>query len=304
MSASFIRSLCQRRPCDLCTSGLTLGKARQNSFSSPPKYDRFSAPIEPDEPMEHLTRYPLMVFAVAFVALWLVSMAGCWLRRRNPSAGDERNEHLGVILAATLTLLALIISFSFSMATNRYDQRKNFEEAEANAIGTEILRADLLPAADTANVRKLLREYLNQRLLFYLNEDDNRRTRIDEQTSELQADLWAAVRGPAATQPTPVAALTLAGMNDVINSQGYTQAAFWNRIPMAVWYFMAAIALCCNLLFGYRSRNGDSAGKLALVLPLVISFAFLLIADIDAPRHGLIRVSPQNLESLAKSLER
>jgi hypothetical protein len=253
--------------------------------------------------MENLTHYPLLVFAVAFVALWLVSVAGSWLRRRNPSAGDERNEHLGVILAATLTLLALIISFSFSMATNRYDQRKNFEGAEANAIGTEILRADLLPPADATNVRKLLRKYLDQRLLFYLNEDDNQRMRIDERTSELQGDLWAAVRGPAAAQPTPVAALTLAGMNDVINSQGYTQAAFWNRIPMAVWYFMVVIALSCNLLFGYRSRNGDSAGKLALVLPLLISFAFLLIADIDAPRHGLIRVSPENLASLAKSLE-
>jgi hypothetical protein len=57
----------------------------------------------------------------------------------------------------------LIISFSFSMATNRYDQRKNFEEAEANAIGTEISRADHLPPADAANVRK--REYLDQRLL-------------------------------------------------------------------------------------------------------------------------------------------
>jgi hypothetical protein len=67
---------------------------------------------------------------------------------------------------------------------------------------------------------------------------------------------------------------------------------------------MVVIALSCNLLFGYRSRNGDSAGKLALVLPLLISFAFLLIADIDAPRHGLIRVNPQNLASLAKSLGR
>jgi hypothetical protein len=47
---------------------------------------------------------PFAGVAVAFVALWLVSVAGSWLRRRNPSAGDERNEHLGVILAATLTL--------------------------------------------------------------------------------------------------------------------------------------------------------------------------------------------------------
>src|SRR5437764_918828 len=106
--------------------------------------------------MENLTHYPLLVFAAAFVTLWFASVAGSWLRRHYPNAGDEQNEHLGVILAATLTLLALIIGFSYSMATNRYDQRKNFEEAEANAIGTEILRADLLPPADAANVRKLL----------------------------------------------------------------------------------------------------------------------------------------------------
>ena len=255
--------------------------------------------------MENLTHYPLLLFAAAFVALWLASMTGSWLRKRNPGVGAEQNEHLGVILAATLTLLALIIGFSFSMATNRYDQRKNFEEAEANAIGTELVRADFLPSADAANVRTLLGLYLDQRILFYsIGEDDVRRKGVDQRTSQLEADLWAAVRGPAAAQPTPVAALVSAGMNDVINSQGYTQAAFWNRIPIAAWYLMAAIALCCNVLFGYRSNNINVAGKLVLVLPLVISTAFLLIADIDAPRHGLIYVGPQNLESLAKSLGR
>jgi hypothetical protein len=254
--------------------------------------------------MESLSHYPLLVFAVAFVALWLASAAGFWLRRSYPSADDEQNEHLGVILAATLTLLALIIGFSFSMSTNRYDQRKNFEEAEANAIGTELLRADWLPPADAANVRKLLGEYLDQRIRFYLNKDDIRRMRIDERTSRLQTDLWSAVRGPSAAQPTPVAALALAGMNDVINSQGYTQAAYWNRIPAAAWYLMAAIALCSSVLLGYRSRSGNAVGKLTFWLPLVLSIAFLLIADIDAPRHGLIEVRPQNLESLAKSLGR
>jgi hypothetical protein len=152
-------------------------------------------------------------------------------------------------------------------------------------------------------VRKLLGLYLDERIQFYINEDDIRRAQISQRTSQLQADLWAAVRGPAANQPTPIAALVLAGMNDVINSQGYTQAAFWNRIPTAAWFLMAAIALCSNLLFGYRSRKG-AARNLSMVLPFVISIALLLIADIDAPRHGLIRVSPLNLESLARSLGR
>jgi hypothetical protein len=123
--------------------------------------------------MENLTRYPWLMFAAAFVALWLASVMGSWLRRRNPSAKDEKHEDdLSIILGATLTLLALIIGFSISMASSRYDQRKNLEEAEANAIGTEMLRADLLPAADAANVRSLLSAYLDQRILFYINRDD------------------------------------------------------------------------------------------------------------------------------------
>jgi len=168
--------------------------------------------------MENLTHYPALVFAVAFVSLSLASAAGAWLRRRNSGISEEQKEDLSVILAASLTLLALIIGFSFSMATNRYDQRKSFEEGEANAIGTEFLRADLLPPADAASVRKLLNDYLNQRIVFYTNKDDAQRMRIDERINQLEADLWAAVRGPAAAQPTPVAALVLAGMNDVINS--------------------------------------------------------------------------------------
>src|SRR3984885_14160402 len=222
--------------------------------------------------MENLTRHPWLMFAAAFAALWLASVMGSWLRRRNPSAEDEKHEDdLGIILGATLTLLALIIGFSISMASSRYDQRKNLEEAEANAIGTEMLRADLLPAADAANVRSLLSAYLDQRILFYLNRDDTRQPQIDQSTSQLQAALWSAVRGPSAAQPTPVMALVLAGMNDVINSQGYTQAAYWNRIPAAAWYFMAIIALCSSVLLGYRRRNGNATGKLVFVLPLVVS---------------------------------
>jgi len=251
--------------------------------------------------LETLTHYPLRVFALAFVVLWLASLAGSWLRARS-GVGEERDADLGVILGASLTLLALIIGFSFSMATNRYDQRKTFEEAEANAIGTEYLRADVLPAPDAARVRQLLTLYTRQRIAFYVTQDAARLDQINSATSQTQSALWVAVRVPASAQPTPVSALAVAGMNDVINSQGYTQAALWNRIPVAAWCLMGAIALCCVVLFGYSSRSKLAGRELAFVLPFIIAIAFFLIADIDAPRHGLIRVIPQNLESLAASL--
>jgi hypothetical protein len=251
--------------------------------------------------MEDLTHYPVLVFALAFVFLSLASMAGASLHRRYPTITAEHKEDLGVILAATLTLLALIIGFSFSMATDRYDKRKDLEEAEANAIRTEILRADLLPPEDTSRVRKLLGDHLDQRILFYNIKDKSRRMQIADRTIQLQADLWTSLREAASGNPTPVVALVVAGMNDVFKAQGDSQAADLNRIPTAAWLLMATIALCSTMLLGYRAR---SSGRLALVLPLVVSISLLLIADIDAPRHGLIHVNPENLEGLAKSLGR
>jgi hypothetical protein len=197
-----------------------------------------------------------------------------------------------------LTLLGLIIGFSFSMAMTRYDLRKNYEETEANAIGTEFVRAELLPAADQAAVQALLRQYLQLRVRFYVSPNQSDLREVDRETTRVQAAMWAAVRAPSKQAPSPVIALTLSGMNDVLNAQGYTQAAWWNRIPTAAWVFMVLIGMCSNLLIGYGSRMTT---RLLMVLPVIVSIAFLLIADIDSPGGGLIRVSPQNLASLAQS---
>jgi hypothetical protein len=241
-----------------------------------------------------------MVFAVTFAVLWLSAEAGIYLRGRGNPRPDERQD-LSVILTATLTLLGLVIGFSFSMAVTRYDQRKNHEEDEANAIGTEYVRAGLLPADGASAVRELLTDYLNQRILFYITFDERQIEQINASTATLQRDLWSAVRAAAAAQPTPVVALTVSGLNDLLNSQGYTQASWWNRIPIAAWALMGVIAICSNVLFGYVAHS-EKKSKLLFVLPLIVAISFFLIADLDSPRRGVIRVHPLNLMSVSRGL--
>jgi hypothetical protein len=253
--------------------------------------------------MNILLDYPLLVFVISFFVLWLSAVIGASVSKRWRKLEENAREDFGVILAATLTLLGLIIGFSFSMATSRYDQRKNYEESEANAIGTEYIRANLLPEVDAARVRELTRKYLDQRVLFYRTRDRQQLAQINAYTARLQTELWSAVEGPAGAQPTPVMALVVSGMNDVLNSQGYTQAAWWNRIPIAAWGLMVAIAVSCNLLIGYCARDGRAGSIRLIILPLVVSIAFFLIADIDSPRGGVIRVNPQNIISLQESLQ-
>jgi hypothetical protein len=244
---------------------------------------------------------PMVSFLPIILCLWLATQLGVYLRRRRPLKDNERDD-FGVIQAATLTLLALIIGFSFSMAISRYDLRKTYEEAEANAIGTEWVRAGLLPAPDAAKVRSQLRRYTDLRIAFYRTRDEQELQQINNDTSNLQNEMWAAVQTPALSQPTPVMALAVSGMNDVLNSQGYTQAAWWNRIPTSAWGLLIITAICCHVLVGYGARGEKMSASLLIVLPLVISISFLLIADIDAPRRGLIRLKPQNLVALADSL--
>jgi hypothetical protein len=138
--------------------------------------------------------------------------------------------------------------------------------------------------------------------MFYTNRDASVLKQIDASTAQLQNDLWSAVHASTAAQPTALTALVLSGMNDVLNSQGYTQAAWWNRIPTAAWVLMALIGVGCNVLFGYSARRPEAAKGRFLVLPLIVAVSFFLIADLDSPRGGMIRVHPQNLISLSDSL--
>jgi hypothetical protein len=249
-----------------------------------------------------LSDYPLLLFVISLAVLWFAAWIGITRFPRLKFQIAGQHEDFSVIQGATLTLLGLIIGFTFSMAVGRYDLRKNFEEEEANAIGTEYLRVDLMPAADAAKAKALLLDYLDQRVLFYTTRFEHELAPVNAKTAKLQSELWAAVLGPAAAQPNPNSALVLAGMNDVLNRQGYAQAALWNRIPVAAWGLMAAIAVCAMILVGIGAKDAKSLTGVLLVLPIVISIAFFLIADLDCPRGGVIRVSPQNLESLAQSL--
>ena len=250
--------------------------------------------------MDRIVDFPLLVFAISLIALWLAAQIGNALGRRGRLLDEAARTDFDVIRTAIFTLLALIVGFTFSMAVNRYDQRKNLEEAEANAIGTEYIRVDLLPTPTAASVQGLLRRYLDLRLSFYRARDEAQLEQIDAETTKLENELWSEVKTPGEAQPTPLAALVVSGMNDVLNSQGYTQAAWWNRLPAEAWSLMAVVALCGNLLLGYGARRSHIL--LFLAFSLTVSTAFFLIADIDSPRKGVIRIAPQNLMSLSRSL--
>ena len=109
--------------------------------------------------------------------------------------------------------------------------------------------------------------------------------------TEIEAELWSRVVHVATAQPTPVVALAVSGMNHVLNSQGYAQAAWWNRIPAAAWMLMGVIAIASNILFGYGSgaRVCWSFWSCRLSHQLPFFLLRILTAHVEAS-SGLARV--------------
>src|SRR5262252_130752 len=140
--------------------------------------------------MPSVVDYPLLVLAICLIASGTSVWIGSIFQR------DIRHE-FDFILGGVMTLLALIIGFTFAMAVSRYDQRKNYEAEEANAIGTEYVRADLLPAAEAARVREGLKNYVDQRVLFYESHDHRQLGQVALRTAQLQTDLWSIVQATA-----------------------------------------------------------------------------------------------------------
>jgi hypothetical protein len=253
--------------------------------------------------MNTLTDQPFLLLAVSFVALCLCAWIGAVAFAPKVPRPSEARQEVSTVLAASLTLLGLIIGFSFSMAIARYDLRNQYEESEASAISTAYLRADLLGEADASKVRQLLKTYLGLRIAFFRTRDADRLRQINEETVKTQRELWASLQPSAATRSVPQMMLVLSGMNEVFDFQGKTQAAWWNRIPTSAWMLMALIAILCNGLLGFSIRNLKGRAVF-LVLPLLVSISFFLIADIDSPRGGgMIHTPPRDLLSVSSILQ-
>jgi hypothetical protein len=249
----------------------------------------------------NIMNYPVILALLTLLLLSASAWFGTRMGRRRKGSEEFDKDEYGVVLGATLTLLGLLIGFSFSMAISRYDQRKDYEEEEANAIGTEYLRADLMPDAARSAVQAQLVQYLDLRIKKYQAHASLDVRELDAKTAQVQQEMWNEVRNSAVAQRDPISLAVVTGMNDVINRQGYTQAARWKRIPVPAWALMIVIAIFSNFLIGFGEKR--PAALTLLVVPLAIAASFLLIADVDSPQGGMIRVTPQNMISLADSLK-
>jgi hypothetical protein len=251
--------------------------------------------------MLELLEYPMVMSGLVGLAMAACALIGLDVSRRR-ATDEATRDYRGLFVGSTLGLMSLVIGFTLSMSVARYDIRKAYEAQEANAIGTEYNRIDLLTGADQPKIRALISNYLNERIRFYVSRDEKDLRQNAVSTAQLQAEMWSAVRAAGTAQPNALVALAVSGMNEVLDDQGYAAAAWRNRLPVENYFLMAALALLANGLIGFGAPKTMPRTAVLTIMPAIISVAFFLIVDIDSPRGGFVHVEPHNLLELAESI--
>jgi hypothetical protein len=251
-----------------------------------------------------LDALPLWGLFLVIVLLVLVSVESGYRlgKYRRHRSDQEKESPVGAMVGATLGLLAFILAFTFGLAASRYDTRRQVLLDEANAIGTTYLRAGMLPDR-REDIRVLLRDYVDTRLEAVRSGQIAEGIRRSEQ---LQDQLWTHAVALGEAHPTSiVVGLFVQSLNEVIDLHAKrVTAGVRNRIPGAIWVGLFAIAVLSLGAMGYHAGLAGTSRSLAtLAVAFTFSGVIGLIADLDRPQEGVLKVSQQALIDLQQTMK-
>jgi hypothetical protein len=257
--------------------------------------------MPPTQPLDYLPLWALSI--VTIVVVLLATEAGYRLgRRRSHRAEPERESPVGAAVAASLGLAGFMLAFTFGIAGARFDARRQAVLAEANAIGTTYLRAGMLPDGRGEPIRELLRQYVDARL------DAVRTGHLPsglQHSAELHRLLWAQAESAARKYPTSiVVGLFVQSLNETIDIHTVrVVAGLYSRIPPSIWLALYLLTTLSMMGIGYQAGLTSKSRSLAFpMLAVTFAVAMLLVADLDRPGEGMLRVSQQTLIDLRATM--
>lgn len=202
---------------------------------------------------------------------------------------------LAAINGALLGLLALLLAFTFSMANERYDQRRALAIEEANAIGTVILRTDIYPDSVRQLLRAHLKDYLEARIAFFQPQIDlEEMIEHFKHGNEISSKVWKVATDYARIDGnTTRASELIPALNDMFDITTSRRAAGEGTIPDSILYFLFILCLCASFLLGYDHKN-QLDWIVVSGFSLMLSVTVFTIIDMDRPRGGFINLDVPN----------
>jgi len=253
--------------------------------------------------MTFLFDQPWVLFIVVCLALITASVLGYRLAFSTRINEDSHHhEHINGLREGLFIFLGLLLGFTVAMVLPRFEQRRDLVNEEARAIGTLILRTQILPEPQRGKIMQLLREYVVVREGFARNTLLNQAAlnRETQHTKALQEQLWQQVIAVTRDNENAVMASYMQAANDVFDVADKRLATFEKRVPKTVWLIIFVVGAFQSFVTGLSLKR-----KFWLplaVTPVVVAMVMALIADLDSPRSGLILIEQTSMERLVNDV--
>ena len=253
---------------------------------------------------------PLWLVFVITVIIVLLSVyigyrLGKFMRNRNK---DGRDIFSGSVVTASLGLLAFMLAITFSIAANRYSERKQLLLDEVNTISTTYLQADFLPETSGDAIKKLLREYVDLRASLIEKGKWSKSNNIQEvinKAESVQSKLWSYTVPLGRQYPnSETIGLFISSLNELIDLQTERiVVGLQYHIPGAIWGALYLLSILAFGLVGYELGSAQSGSVLvSIIMALTFSTVIILITDLDRPLQGHIEVSQKPMLQLQQKL--
>lgn len=249
----------------------------------------------------------MAVVPLLFVAMVAGHEAGLRLHLRlagdagedSGPGGDE-----GFILSGVLGLLALLMGFSFSMALNRLEDRRDLMLQETSAVGYLAMLAEGLPQERAQPLRTDLATYAAARLEAAEMADGPERAAAARKAADLREPIARQVRAVLREGPDRPLLPALAKAYDTLEDTAVRRDALSQaHLPARVLWLLAAYAVISAAMLGYALARSRARHRVAsTTLYLLISLGFGVILDLDRPRAGAIVVDQTPFEQTVASL--
>lgn len=253
-----------------------------------------------------LDQMPLWAIGTGLVLLMALSLIvghGLYLRtgRARRSEDQASTDFSGYVVTAMLGLLAIVMAFTFSLASERYEERRQLVISQANAIGTAYLRASLFDSPYRERLSGLIRGYVDEQVSLAESGYPNSGP-LREQNDRLLGEIWQATAAMFnSARNAPFSGWLVASINEMIDLDASRNSARSTQLPVEVFVVLCVFLISVAGVLGYEIGLGRGLFLAGFVMGLMI-VAFLLVLDIDRPQSGGIREMQGPMEQLQKSL--
>lgn len=244
-----------------------------------------------------------LIALIVYIGMILASLIGWRLHRQSLEKDKERaTSEEGYVVSGVMGLLALLIGFTFAMAVDRFDSRRQMVIEEANAIGTAYLRTQMLAEPHRTRISDILTRYTENRLALSLVEINEGQPALLEKSDQLSALLWSATVSAFPTiRELPFSAPYVASINQLIDMDAARQQVRRTHVPMEVLLLLLVYLFMAAAVLGYAllGRQGRITASLLLLL---YGSSLVLVIDLDRPNRGGIQESQRPMELLLASM--